>query len=139
MDKIVKRNAKFTIMETKLFAWFLDERAKDHPLSRRMILSKAQELVQGSKEGENQVFKSSSSWFYGFCRRHKISRRKITHTLQRLPDDFKKKIEQFSEDLNKAKNKISTSSGNDVNIIYGKFLSIFYILTCSILLISKYG
>ena len=97
------RAAFFPLMEKKLMSWFTEERSKDMPLSRRMIMAKARELMINNKENTNATFKSSSGWFYGFCRRRKLSRRKITHTLQRLPNDFKMKIDEFMVDVNKAR------------------------------------
>ena len=113
------RQAKFPKMEKLLLKWFGEERAKDHPVSRRMIMLKAKELIKISKECVNDTFKSSCGWFYGFCRRSKISRKKITHVLQRLPDDFNAKIKLFMEDIKQAKSDIAEESGNNTQIIYG--------------------
>ena len=113
-----KRGASFPLMEAKLISWFVDQRSRDS-ISRVMIMTKAQELLRTTNENKNDIFKSSCGWFYGFLKRHKISRRKITHTLQRLPEDFKKKIEEFRKSLATAREEIYSTSGMGTPIVYG--------------------
>ena len=46
-----------------------------------------------------EEFKFSDRWFYGFCRRHRISLRRKTHTAQKSPAELKNAIEMFHEKL----------------------------------------
>ena len=42
-----------------------------------------------------EEFKFSDQWFYRFCRRHRISYRRKTHTAQKSPAELKNAIEMF--------------------------------------------
>lgn len=46
-------------------------------------------------------FKGSTGWFYRFMRRKRLSRRIGTHVIQKLCDDYLKKIEEFLFEIKK--------------------------------------
>ena len=115
-----KKSPKFPKMEEKLLRWFADERAEKNPVSRRMIMSKALEIIRGTKEAEDDVFKASTGWFYGFCKRWRISRRKATHAIQSLPQDFKARLQEFFEEVKDKRQKFLKKNGESSHIIFGK-------------------
>ena len=46
-----------------------------------------------------EEFKFSDRWFYGFCRRHRISLRRKTHTAQKSPAELKYAVKMFDGKL----------------------------------------
>jgi hypothetical protein len=110
---------RFPKMEAKLFEWFKGERACSHPVSRRMIRNRALEIIKNTKENENDIFKASTGWFYGFCKRYKLSRRKVTHAIQNLPEDFKNRISKFFYEVAEAR-KTYLEANKRAHIVFGK-------------------
>lgn len=58
-------------------------------------------LDQKTREGN--PFKASVGWFYNFIRRKKISKRKGTHMIQKLPEKAYALVTEFFEKLSKLK------------------------------------
>ena len=63
-------------------------RSESKALKRWWFSARARQLIA-------EEFKFSDRWFYGFCRRHRISFRRKTHTAQKSPAELKNAIEMF--------------------------------------------
>ena len=82
------RKAHFPDAEKQLHDEFLKMRSEGKVLKRWWFSARARQLIA-------EEFKFSDRWFCGFCRRHRISLRRKTHTAQKSSAELKNAIEMF--------------------------------------------
>ena len=84
----IGRKTRFPEEEKQLREEFLKMLSEGKVVKRWWFLARARQLIA-------EKFKFSNRWFYGFCRRHRISLRRKTYTAQKSPAELKNAIEMF--------------------------------------------
>lgn len=69
---------KFPQIEDELYSWFQSQRKNSLQVNYRLLRRKAREM--GDNHGVTEAdFPISDCWLHSFCRRHRITSRRITH------------------------------------------------------------
>ena len=81
-----------------LLKWYKEQRNKNKVVTRGIILQKALciYLKHSGGKSNNKIFTALKSWFYGgFKKREKLSKRRISSTVQKLPDKWELMLERI--------------------------------------------
>ena len=94
-------------MESRLYEWIINQRLKGACLSSVEIRNKGIEFYNFIHSNDGQRicelpkvdFKASDGWFLNFCRRKKLTLRRITSSGRDLPSNCIEQINSFFEDV----------------------------------------
>jgi hypothetical protein len=89
---------KWPTIESELFQCFTAAREKNLLINRYWIQRKALSIASKlCDDGDNDdaKFKASNSWFWGFCGRYSITRRRVTNQAQKTLENYQQFIDSW--------------------------------------------
>ena len=105
------RKAKFPEVEEKLCRWFLTQRQKRLKVNYHRFKEEAHKICE-ELEIDKENFVCSNKWIWGFCKRHSITSRRITHHgqedkpdavyVKRTVEDYLLAVQHLRADLDSA-------------------------------------
>ena len=103
--------AKFPEVEERLYRWFLTQREKRLNVNYHRVQEEAHKIRE-ELEIDKENFVCSNKWIWGFCKRHSITSRRITHHgqedkrdavyVKRTVEDYLLAVQHLTADLDSA-------------------------------------
>ncbi|KAI0855431.1 DDE superfamily endonuclease-domain-containing protein [Xylaria cubensis] len=83
-----KRTPRWPATEAILWEEFCTRRKAGKLVSRGWFRKRSMAIFEALHPGVRDIFVFSNGWFRGFLSRHQISRRRLTHTATKVPDEI---------------------------------------------------
>ncbi|KAI0184938.1 DDE superfamily endonuclease-domain-containing protein [Xylaria flabelliformis] len=85
---VKKHTPRWPATEAILWEEFCTRRKAGKLVSRGWFRKRAKAIFEALHPGCSDIFVFSNGWFRGFLDRHQISRRRVTHTATKVPDEI---------------------------------------------------